>query len=116
MKNYTTTDKYLDQLDKPEKEELIRIRAIVKEMVPEAVETISYGMPGFKYKGKYLLGYAAFKEHLSLFPTSVPIEELKGKLKDFKIAKGTIQFTLNKPIPDDLIREIVGARLKQLTN
>jgi len=108
-------DDYLKKIDPPERAELERIRSIVKQMVPDAEEVIAYGMPGFKYRGKYLLGYNALKDHLSLFPTSEPIEQLAGKLSDFKLSRGTIRFQLDHPIPEDLIKEIVAIRLKAIS-
>ena len=108
-------DEHLDKLNDPEKAELQRIRQIVREIVPDAEEVISYGMPGFKYRGKYLVGFAAFKDHLSLFPTSGPIEELQAKLAGFYLAKGTIQFTVNKPIPESLIKELLLCRVRMIS-
>lgn len=116
MKNQSNAsvliDEYLEKLGDDERNELLRIRRLVKQIVPEAEEAISYSMPAFKFKGKYLIAYAAFKDHLSLFPTPGPIEELKDKLGNFKLAKGTIQFTPSSPIPEALIREILSSRLK----
>jgi uncharacterized protein YdhG (YjbR/CyaY superfamily) len=105
---------YLAQVEQPQRVELERIRSMVLSSVPDAIEGISYGMPGFKYKGVYLLGFGAFKNHMSLFPTSEPIEVLKEKLGAYTIAKGTIQFTLNNPLPDELIREILLCRINQI--
>lgn len=64
-------------------------------------------MPGFKYRGKYLVSFAAFKDHLSLFPGAEPIEALKDKLTDYETSRGTIQFTLDHPLSDDLLKEIL---------
>jgi uncharacterized protein YdhG (YjbR/CyaY superfamily) len=108
-------DEYLDKLNGPEKAEFQTIHRIVHETVPDAQEVISYGMPGFKYQGKYLIGFAAFKGHLSLFPTSGPIEELQAKLAGFTLTKGTIQFTVNKPIPESLIKELLLCRAKVIS-
>ena len=107
-------DDYLGKYSGPEKLELEKIRSIVNEIVPEAQEVITYGMPGFKYKGKYLVAFSIFKDHLGLFPTSGPIEALKDKLTDFKTSKGGIQFTPQKPIPKSLIKEILLARVTQI--
>lgn len=107
-------DKYLSKVSVPNRSELERVRLIVKKVAPEATEVISYGMPGFKYKGQYMLGYAAFKDHLSLFPTSVPIELLRGELTEYKTAKGTIQFSADNPISEALITKIVKLRLKNI--
>ena len=108
-------DDYLAMLPASEHIELERIRRLVKEFLPEAKEVISYGMPGFKYKNKYLLGYAAFKDHLSLFPTSQPIELLQDALEAYTTSKGTIQFTLDNPLPDGLIRAIVDLRAQAIS-
>lgn len=107
-------DQYFSKLHTPEKAELQRIREIVNTTVPEAEETISYGMPAFEYKGKYLVGFYVYKNHLSLFPTAKPIEALKNKLKDFQLSKGTIQFTLNNTIPSPIIRNIILYRIDEI--
>jgi uncharacterized protein YdhG (YjbR/CyaY superfamily) len=107
-------DDYLNNVPELERAELERVRQIVRGHVPEAEEVISYGMPGFKYKGKYLLGLAAFKDHLSLFPTAHPVEILKHKLGEFEVSKGTIQFTIHHPIPDELIKELVDVRQRDI--
>lgn len=88
---------------------LAHIRTLVKEELPEAVEVMSYGIPGFNYKG-YLIGFAAFKNHCSLFPGAI-VEDFANVLGEYKTSKGTIQFSPLKPLPDDLIREIIRACL-----
>jgi len=107
-------DDYLRTLTPAEREALQRIRCIVQKLVPDAKEVISYGMPGFKINGHYVIGFAAFKNHLSIFPTSEPIAVLKDKLHGFTLAKGTIQFTLEHQIPEDIIKELVTQRLKTI--
>lgn len=109
-------DDYLENVPADQKAELERIRKIVKQIVPEAEETIGYGMPVFKVKGKYLIGMCQFKDHLSLFPGSEPIEDLKDKLKPYKTSKGTIQFTLDNTIPDSLVTEIIASCLHHNLN
>lgn len=107
-------DTYLSQLPAPQRTELERIRRIVKKYYPEAREAISYGMPAFKYNGKYLVAYWAFKEHLSLFPTSGTVEALHEKLSAYTTSKGTIQFTLKKTLPEPLIAEILQERVRAI--
>lgn len=97
-----------------QKTELERIRSIVKELAPDATEVISYGIPTFKYRGKNLVHFAAFKHHMSIFPTAEPIAELEDKLKPWSTAKGTIQFTEDNPLPKALIQEIVEYRLQSM--
>jgi len=110
----SVVDTYLNELPAPQRKELERIRKIVRKYYPEAREAISYGMPAFKYDGKYLVAYWAFKEHMSLFPTNGPIEALQSKLSDYTTSKGTIQFTLKKPLPEPLIAEILQARVRTI--
>jgi uncharacterized protein YdhG (YjbR/CyaY superfamily) len=110
----TVVDTYLKKVSVPQRTELERIRKIIKKAVPDAEECISYGMPAFKYKKKYLIGYAAFAHHMSVFPASNPIEVMADKLKDFKLSKGTVQFTLEYPIPASIIQELVAIRIRDI--
>lgn len=103
-------DDYLASVPPAKKAELERIRKIVNQTVPSAVEVITYGMPGFKYKNKYLVAFAPFKDHLSIFPGSHAIEATKVKLTKYKLSKGTIQFTLDTTLPDQLIIDLVTVR------
>ena len=90
-----------------QREKLEHVRALVKEWVPDAEETIGYGIPVLKLNGKYLIGFAAFKNHMSIFPGAAPVADLEEKLAGFKLSKGTIQFTEDNLIPDALLKEIV---------
>ncbi len=107
----TVIDDYLANIPAPQKAALEQIRTVVHDTAPGAEEVISYGMPGFKYKGKYLMGFNAFKDHLSIFPTSEPVEVLQDKLTEFKQSKGTIQFTLEHPVPEPIIQELIRIRM-----
>lgn len=107
----TPIDKYLQDVTPSQRKELERIRKIAKKIVPDAEETISYGVPTLKYKGTYLLYFAAFKNHMSVFPGGEIVGDLKEKLKGYKLAKGTVQFTEDNPLPERIIKEIVQYRL-----
>lgn len=105
-------DEYLKNATPPQRKELNRIRRIAKEIVPEAEEVKSYGIPTLKYRGKYLIYFAAFKNHMSVFAIINPVrEKLK---KDYKVSKGTVQFTEAKPLPEDILREMVELRRQEL--
>jgi uncharacterized protein YdhG (YjbR/CyaY superfamily) len=104
-------DDYLARISEPQKAELERMRKIVNRMVPDAQEVISYGIPAFKYKNKYLVGFAAYKDHMSLFPTPEPIEFMKDKLSRFQLSKGTIQFARDNPLPEPIIKELLRLRI-----
>ncbi len=100
-------DEYLSNLESPQRGELERIRRLVKQLVPDTEDTIGYGIPTIKYKGKNLLHFAAYKDHLSLYPGSAPVQEFVDELTEFTISKGTIQFTPEKPLSDELLNKII---------
>jgi uncharacterized protein YdhG (YjbR/CyaY superfamily) len=109
-----TVDDYLNNITPSQKAEYDRVEKIVKEFEPEVDEVISYGIPTFKYRGKYLLYFGAFKNHMSLFPGSGFVDEMKDELAGFKVAKGTIQFTEDKPVPKDVIVKILQRRKAEI--
>ena len=79
------------------------------------METISYGMPAFRYHGRALVSYAAFKAHCSFFPMSAAlIETHRDELAGFATAKGTLRFTPEHPLPNDLVERIVRERMAQV--
>jgi uncharacterized protein YdhG (YjbR/CyaY superfamily) len=89
-------------------EKLSLMRSLVRTAAPQAEEMISYNMPYYKYNGP-LVGFAAYKDHVSLFG-AFPAE-LRGELKDYKTGRGSVQFPLDKPLPSRLITKIVKAHL-----
>jgi uncharacterized protein YdhG (YjbR/CyaY superfamily) len=108
-----SVDEYLAAVDEPARAKLVRMRALIRSVLPpEATEVISYRMPAFRLK-KVLVWYAAFSNHCSLFPTAATIDAFKDELKGFETAKGTIHFPLDKPLPAALIKKIVKVRLQQ---
>lgn len=107
-------DEYLSTREPAQRSELERIRTIVKQTVPEAVEGIGYGMPVFKYNGKYLIGFAGFKDHMSIFPGDMPVASLKKKLEGHVLSKGTIQFTLENPLSESVLKEILAISLASI--
>lgn len=94
--------------------ELERIRQLIKHHLPDVTEQISYGMPAFKYKSKYLIAYWAFKDHLSLFPGSEALAVFAKELGNHATSKGTVQFTLDDPISDELIVKMIDLRVKAI--
>jgi uncharacterized protein YdhG (YjbR/CyaY superfamily) len=105
---------YLAGVPEPARSTLERVRAVIKANVPkDATETISYGIPMFKYNGM-LLGFAAFKNHCSLFPTSMDVfTAFRQELKPFRASKGTLHFPLDQPFPTALLKKIVKMRVTQ---
>jgi len=82
------------------------LRATIAAAAPDALEGVSYGIPGFKYRGKGLAWYADFKAHCSFFPGGIA-QNYAAELAGFRLSKGTIQFTPDHPIPADLVTRIV---------
>ncbi len=106
-------DEYLAGVPEPARSTLNKMRVAIRSTVPpEAIETISYGMPAFKHKG-VLVWFAAFSNHCSLFPTASVIEAFKNELKGFSTSKGTIHFPTDKPLPTALVKKLVKARVAQ---
>jgi uncharacterized protein YdhG (YjbR/CyaY superfamily) len=107
-------DAYLGKVREPARSTLKKVRAVIRRAVPqEAVEAISYGIPAFRYNG-FLVGYAAFAKHCSFFPGSGSLlEEYPNELKSLEISKGTIRFPQNKPLPANLLKKLVKARVEK---
>jgi uncharacterized protein YdhG (YjbR/CyaY superfamily) len=105
---------YLANVPEPARTTLEKIRAAIRATAPkDAEECISYGMPAFRYKGA-LVGYAAFKKHCSFFPMSAAmLDEFAEDVKNYRTAKGTLQFPQDKPLPTALVKKMVKARVVQ---
>jgi uncharacterized protein YdhG (YjbR/CyaY superfamily) len=109
-------DDYLDGLAPDQKAALARVRAIVAEVVPDAEEGKSYGMPAFIFAGRPLLGFRAAQKHLSLFPFSpAAIEAVSDRLAGFDLAKGTIRFTPDQPVPRTVLADLIRVRQREIT-
>jgi uncharacterized protein YdhG (YjbR/CyaY superfamily) len=108
-------DDYLDGLPADQKDALARVRAVVRRVEPEAEESVSYGMPAFLYAGRPLLGFRAAKAHLSVFPFSpAAVEAVEDRLAGFSVSKGTIRFSPERPVPEDVLVDLVRARRDEI--
>ncbi len=103
---------YVDIFDSEVQKRLLTIREIIFSFVPSAEETIKYKMPTVVYHGN-LLHYAAFKNHIGIYPLPEVIETLKEELKAYKQGKGSIQFQNNEEFPVEIIRKIVKTRVEE---
>jgi uncharacterized protein YdhG (YjbR/CyaY superfamily) len=110
--DFKSIDEYIASFPSDIQEVLQSIRETVHKAAPDATEAISYQMPTFKLKGKNLVHFAAFKNHIGFYPTPNGIEEFKEELSQYKGAKGSVQFPLAQPMPYDLISRIVIFRVK----
>lgn len=94
-------------------DKLTQIRNIVHELVPEVEECITYGMPAFRYHG-YLIWFFAYNKHYSIFPMNGHfVSENPKLLKWYKTTKASIHFDYNKPLPIDLVRQIINIRTQE---
>lgn len=110
---FETIDKYISSFPKSTQKILKSVRKTIKEVVPEAIEAISYGMPTFKLNGN-LVHFAGYKSHIGFYPTPSGVEAFKKDLEKYKTSKGAIQFPLDKPMPLDLFKKIVKYRVKEM--
>lgn len=112
-----TIDEYLEQISGSQLGKYESIRKLIQKYVPDAVEMLNYGVLTFKYKNKVILHFGAFKNHMSLFPASDLIEtEFGGDIEKFQVSKGTLQFTEDNPISDELIEKIIVFRKAAIDN
>lgn len=109
---FENIDDYIVTFPENVREILEKMRKVIKDAAPEAQEAISYGMPTFKLNGN-LVHFAAYKKHIGFYPTSSGIAAFKDEISQYKYAKGSVQFPLDKSIPYDLVRKIVVFRVKE---
>jgi uncharacterized protein YdhG (YjbR/CyaY superfamily) len=115
MAHDSRIDAYLATLPPAQREALQRLRAHIARLVPDAVETISYGMPVFKVDGRGLLWFAAWKAHCSIYPlTDAFLEAHADALKGYERTKGSLHFTPEAPLPEALVERLVRERLADL--
>jgi uncharacterized protein YdhG (YjbR/CyaY superfamily) len=115
MANDPRVDAYLGRLPEPQRDALQHLRERITRIVPGAEETISYGMPAFRHDGKFLVSYAGWKRHCSLYPMTDSFRaEHGGELEGYGGTKGSVHFTPERPLPDGMIDALVRARLADL--
>jgi uncharacterized protein YdhG (YjbR/CyaY superfamily) len=108
-------DRYLSTVDEPKRSTLETLRRSILEVVPDAEQCISYGMPAFRVRGKTIAGFAAFKNHLSYLPHSGSVlSALDEELASYEKSKGSLHFAIDKPLPKRLVKKLVTTRLRQL--
>ena len=107
-----TIDDYIGQFSAEVQDRLRAVRNAIREVAPDAVEKINYQLPTFHQLGN-VVHFAAFKDHISLFPGASGVEAFADRLSGFKTSKGTIQFPYNQPLPIDLIKEVAQYRIAE---
>jgi uncharacterized protein YdhG (YjbR/CyaY superfamily) len=107
-------DAYYAELEEPKRSTLEEMRRRILEVIPDAEQTISYGVPAFKIDGKTLVGLAAFKNHLAYLPHSgSTLGELADDVRGYEQTKSSLHFAIDKPLPRPLIKKLVKTRLRQ---
>lgn len=107
-------DRYLDGLQEPKRATLARLRQTILDILPEADQGISYGVPAFKIGGKTVAGFAAFKNHLSYLPHSGSVfPQLKDELEGYVTSTGALRFGIDEPLPAPLVEKLLAVRLRQ---
>jgi uncharacterized protein YdhG (YjbR/CyaY superfamily) len=113
MKTFTNVDEYIREFETETQERLKAIRKLILENAPQAVESISYGMPAYKVNGKPLVYFAGYKSHIGFYATPTGHKAFEKELSKYKQGKGSVQFPLNEQLPVKLIKEIVLFRLAE---
>ena len=110
-----TVDDSLAEVPEPERGSLQRVIDIARTLVPDVEEGMSYGMPALKLDGKPLIGVVAAAKHLSVFPFSpAVIDAVAHRLEGYSLSKGTIRFTPDHPLPDDVLEDIIRLRRAEI--
>ncbi len=109
----TTVDAYIAQFDGEVRRRLETMRRIIRELAPEAEEMIAYGMPAYKIRGKPLVYFAGYKNHIGLYATPNTHEAFTREFAPYKQGKGSVQFPLSEPLPTVLIKKVVQFRRGQ---
>lgn len=108
-------DAYLADLQEPKRGTLERLRRTILEIIPEADEGLSYGVPAFSMHGTPVAGFAASKAHLSFFPHSGSvISRMPDVVAGYSTSKGTLRFAIDEPLPKELVEKLIEERLRQL--
>ena len=108
-----SVDAYIQSFPENIQQILQEIRNTVKSVVPEAQESIGYKMPALTYKGRPLVYFAAFRNHIGFYPIPSGIEAFQAELAVYKCSKGAVQFPLDQPMPLELIARITAFRAEE---
>ena len=108
-------DAYLAHLDEPKRSTLRALRQTIHEVIPDAEQCISYGVPAFRLDGRVVAGFAAFTNHLSYLPHSGSVlSELAGDLAGYARTPGSLHFPVDQPLPRPLVEKLIEVRLRQV--
>lgn len=112
-KKIETIDDYIKTFPKDTQDILETLRQVIHEAAPDATEAISYGMPAFTQNGDRLIYFAAWKDHIGIYPTPSGTNAFEEELSQYKRTKGSVHLPLDQPLPSDLITRIVKFRVEE---
>ena len=117
MAKPASVEAYLESLAPSAREVVEAMRATARAAAPDAAEVVAYDMPALRLGGRFLVSYAAYRRHFSLFPWNpyVIAEVGEAALRPYMAGRGTIRFPAAQPVPLDLVRRVVEARVKQVS-
>jgi uncharacterized protein YdhG (YjbR/CyaY superfamily) len=105
-------DEYLQSVEEPKRSTLAVLRRTILEVVPDAEQVISYGVPAFRVGGKTVAGFAAFKDHLSYLPFSGSVlGQFADELAGYTMTKSSLHFRVDRPLPKALVHKLIAVRL-----
>ena len=110
---FKSMDEYIGTFPEDVQKILEELRTTIKTAAPDAEETISYNIPTFKLNGKYLIYFAGWKSHISIYPIPTGSEAFNKQVAKYAEGKGTLKFPIDKPLPLKLITKIVKLKLAE---
>lgn len=110
--NFKSIDEYISTFPDEIANKLEAVRKIIKNELPDATETISYQIPCFKQNGKYVIYFAGYKNHLGIYPIPPGDKDFQKKIEPFVKGKGTLQFSNDKDLPTEIIKEVIKHSLE----
>jgi uncharacterized protein YdhG (YjbR/CyaY superfamily) len=115
MSNFTTVDEYINQFEGEVKTRLLKLRDVIRAESPESVESLSYGLVGYKLNKKPLVYFGGFAKHIGFYATPNGHEAFRDEFAKYKQGKGSVQFPNDQPLPLDLVKRVIEYRKKQVS-
>ena len=117
---YNSVNEYLQSMPENVRNNLIKLKSLILKVVPDAEELINYNIPAYALRpgGKrdHQIMIAGFKQHIGLYPHPSTMERFANELSQYKTGKGSVQFPLNQPLPEQLIMEMIEYRKNEIAN
>lgn len=115
-KEIKSVDEYILSFEEETQHQLQIIRSIIKKNAPDAIESISFGMPAYKVNGKPLVYFGGYKKHIGFYAAVTAHEKFKDQLSNYKQGKGSVQFPIQKPLPVDLLTDMIKFKVEKINS